>query len=145
VNEDSLVRAVRSKRMDCDSALESHLDAYRGSLTVPSFSEVHLALCCANMGWRDREVGPMKVSAIIEAFNLGAFLPLFDRQDDASFAKGEIVRYGNEHWSYTCRVIGRREVTLFASLRLDVWELFLESLDGETTGFVGESEVEAVE
>ena len=52
--------------------------------------------------------------------------------------------YGNEHLSYTCRVMGRQEVTPFAMLRLDDWELILESLDGGTTSFVGESEVEAV-
>jgi hypothetical protein len=100
------------------------------------------------MGWRDRLLdlpnGPLTVAEVIEEFGLRPFLPLFDRREGARFAKGEVVRYGNEHWSYTYRVIGRREVTPFAMLRLDDWELFLESLDGGTTGFVGESEVEAV-
>jgi hypothetical protein len=145
----SWAKAVLESWQDCDAALEHHLhENYRGPLALPSFPQVHLALCCANMDRRDRVLdrrdGPLTVAEVIEEFGLGPFLPLFDRQEGARFARGAVVRYGNEHWSYTCRVIGRREVTPFAMLRLEDWELFVETLDGETTGFVGESEVEAV-
>ena len=142
-----LVKAVRAGKCDCDSALEEHLhENYRGQLGVPPFQKVQLALCYFNMGWRDRVLdlrdGPIKVSEVIQEFGLEPFLPLFNRQEDANFKKGDVVRYGNEHWGYVCRVIGRRAVTPFAMPRFDDWEVFLETSDGETAGFVGESEVE---
>jgi hypothetical protein len=127
--------------------LEEHLhENYRGPLSTPSFSKVYLALCYFNMGWRERVLelrnGPMTVAQIIHEFGLEPFLPLFDRQEEASFGQGELVRYGNEFWGSDCRVLGRREVTPFAICRLDDWEVFIEALDGKTAGFVGESEVE---
>ena len=148
----SWVKQVQDGNCDCDSALEEHLhENYQGPLDGPSllFETVHLALCCFNMGWRDRVLdlqdGPMTAAQIIQEFGLEPFLPLFDQQEDAQFKKGEVVRFGNESWGWDCRVIGRRKVTPFALFRTADWELFLEALDGKIVGFVGESEVEPLE
>ena len=137
-----LAEAVLDGGTDCDAALEHHLhDNYRGPLEVLSITDAHLALSCANMGWRDRVVdldaGRMTVARAIEEFGLGPFLPLFDRREQARFRRGEVVRYEGR----LCRVLGRRAVTPFALPRLDGWELFVETLDGKTAAFVGESEV----
>lgn len=145
----SLVRAVRDGKYDCDSALEEHLhENYRGSLTVSSIEEVHLALCYFNMGWQNRvlDVGgdSMTVAEVVNEFGLKPFLPLFDRHEEAAFRKGDQVRWGAESWEYVGTIIGRRAVTPFAVPRFDEWEVFIESLDGESVGFVSESEVERV-
>jgi hypothetical protein len=142
----SWVELVLEGQYDCDAALEEHLwENYQGPLEVPSFSKVHLALCCFNMGERERILeladGPIAVAEVIEEFGLAPWLPLFDRREDAIFHKGDLVSYGDD----ACRVIGRREVTPFAIPRFDDWEVFVETLDGGTAGFVGESEVEPVE
>jgi len=145
-----LVKAVRAGNFDCDSALEEHLhDNYQGTLSVPDFEKVHLVLCYFNMGWRDRVLdlgnGPMPVGDIIKEFGLEPFLPLFDRKVKGSFQKGDLVRWGSESWEYVGRMIGRRAVTPLAVLRLDDWEVFIETLDGKSVGFVSESEVEPVQ
>jgi len=146
------VKQVQDGKIDCDSALEEHLhENYQGPLDGPSllFETAHLALCCFNMGRLDRVLdlqdGPMKVGQIIKEFGLEPFLPLFDQQEEALFRKGQVVRFGNESWGWDCRVIGRRAFTPFALYRTADWELFLEALDGKIVGFVGESEVEAIE
>ena len=144
-----LVEEIQDGSRDCDSALEKHLhENYRGALEIPSFPDVLLALCCFNMGWLNRVLdlrdGTMDVAEIIREFDLEPFLPLFDRHDDAVFKKGDVVHWGMESWGQVCRVIGRRQVTQFALPRVGDWELFIESLDGESLGFVDESEVNLV-
>jgi hypothetical protein len=145
------VKKVQDGECDCDSALEAHLaENYRGPLDVPAGDKVHLALCCFNrVSLRDRVLelrdGPVTVSQLIKELGLEPFCPLFDQQQEARFKMGDVVRFGNEHWGYVCRVLGRREVTPFAMLRTDDWEIFLEALDGQIVGFVGECEVEPME
>src|SRR5690349_9196745 len=87
---DALVRAVRRDKLDCDCAIEAHLnDNYQGRLAVPSLPKVWLALCSFNMGRHGRVLdlpdGPMSVGRVIEEFGLAPFLPLFDRQERAAF------------------------------------------------------------
>ncbi len=138
----ALARAVRRDLLDCDSAIQSLLNAYTGPLAVPSLPKAWLALGWHNMGWLglslDLPDGPMKVARIIEEFGLAPFLPLFDRHERACFAKGEIVLHRGEPF----RVVGSRKVTPFALCRPDGCELLIESLDGRAFGFVDESEVE---
>jgi hypothetical protein len=52
--------------------------------------------------------------------------------------KGDLVKYDD----VTCRVLKRRRVTGMAMLQTSEFEVFLESLDGEEVGWVGENEVE---
>jgi hypothetical protein len=135
-----LAKAVLEGEWTCDSALEEHLhENYRGPLAIPPYSEVHRALCYANMGWRDRVLelsdGPMTVAEIITEFGLEPFLPLYDRQEEADIRLGDPVTYDGDVY----RVVGRREVWPYAAPRTDDFELFLESEDGGTFTFVGES------
>lgn len=135
-----LARAVLRGEWTCDSALEEHLhENYRGPLAVLPHSKVHRALCFANMGWRDRVLelsdGPLSVAEVIEEYGLEPFLPLYDRLEQASIRRGDLVTYDGEDY----RVVGRREVWPYAAPRTDDFELFLEKEDGSGFTFVGES------
>ena len=138
-----LVKAVLDGRWDCNAALEEHLhENYQGPLDIPPYSRIHLAICCANMGWNDRVLdldgGPMTVAEVVKEFGLEPFLPIFDRQEEVEFRLGEFVTYDDEVY----RVVGRREVWPYAAPRFDDFELFIESEDGSTFAFVEESAVE---
>lgn len=50
---------------------------------------------------------------------------------------GDVVEYEGE----ACRVLRRRRVTPFAMLQTSVYEVFLETLEGEEVGWVAENEV----
>jgi hypothetical protein len=54
--------------------------------------------------------------------------------------KGDLVDYDD----VTCRVLKRRRVTGMAMFSTCDYEVFLETLDGDEVGFVGENEVEKV-
>src|SRR5258705_12476627 len=90
---------------DCDAVLEEHIWDYDGQLGIPSMPKVHLAICCANMGWVDRKLklldGPISVADIVKEFGLAPFLSLFDRQEGARFHKGDVVQYCNQ----ACRIL----------------------------------------
>jgi hypothetical protein len=141
-----LVKAVLEGEWTCDSALEEHLhENYRGSLAILPYSKVHRALCFANMGWWDRVLelqdGPMTVAEVIEEFGLKPFLPLYDRQEEASIRRGDLVTYDGDVY----RVVGRREVWPYSAPRTDDFELFLEREDGSGFTFVGESMLDSDE
>ncbi len=141
-----LVKTVLEGRWTCDSALEEHLhENYRGPLAILGYSNLNRALCFANMGWCDRVLepsdGPMSVAEIIEEYGLEPFLPLYDRREQASIGRGDLVTYDGEVY----RVVGRREVWPYAAPRYDDFELFLESEDGSTFTFVGESMLDSDE
>jgi hypothetical protein len=53
---------------------------------------------------------------------------------------GDLVKYDD----VTCRVLRRRRVTGFAMLQTSEYEVCLETLDGESVGWVAENEVEKV-
>lgn len=110
-------------------------------MSIPSISEVHMAICLFNSGERDRRLklpdGPMAVARIVKEFGLAPFLPQFDQFEGTEVSKGDLMLYQN----HVCRVFGRREVTPLAALRTDEFEVFVETIDGSTSGFLGESEV----
>jgi hypothetical protein len=54
--------------------------------------------------------------------------------------KGDLVKYDD----LTCRVLKRRRVSGLAMLQTADHEVFLETLDGEEMGWVGENEVESI-
>ena len=138
-----LARAVLEGEWTCYSALEEHLhENYQGPLAIPGYFEVDQALCYANMGWWDRVLeGPMTVAEIVDEFGLKPFLPLYARQENADIHLGDLVKYEGEVF----RVVGRREVWPYAAPRTDAFELFLESEDGSTFTFVGESMLDSDE
>jgi len=137
--------------MDCDGAIDQHLDEnYRGRLETPSLEMAQAALCYANRGQLDRVLdlpnGPLTVAQVIKEFGLGPFAHLLDdkepgRYQEVRYPAGTLVTF----WKNTCRVIGRRQVTMLAMPRDDDFEVYLESLDGVPMYFVGESMVGPVE
>lgn len=54
--------------------------------------------------------------------------------------KGEVVVWDDK----ACRVLKRRRVSGLAMLQTADYEVFLEALDGDEVGWVGENEVEKV-
>jgi hypothetical protein len=54
--------------------------------------------------------------------------------------KGDLVKYDD----VTCRVLKRRRVTGMAMLSTCDYEIFLEALDGQEVGWIGENEVESI-
>ena len=141
-----LAKAVLDGCWESNAALEEHLhENYQGPLDIPPYSRIHLAICCVNMGWQDRVLeldnGPLTAGEVVREFGLEPFLPLFDRQEEVEFRRGDLVAYYDEVY----RVVGRREVWPDAEFRLDDFELFIESEDGGTFAFVGESELEPLE
>jgi hypothetical protein len=54
--------------------------------------------------------------------------------------KGDLVRYDD----VTCRMLKRRRVTGMAMFSTCDYEVFLETLDGQQVGWVGENEVEKI-
>lgn len=146
----SLVNAVLREEIDCDGAIEEHLnDNYRGRLEAPSLEIVHAALCYANRGQADRLLdlpdGAMTVAQVVEEFGLEPFAPLLDdkaldRHHEIRYPVGTLV-----DWEGSCRVIGRRQVTIFAMPREDEFEVFIETQEGTPLYFVGESMVGLVE
>ena len=54
--------------------------------------------------------------------------------------KGDLVKYDD----VTCRVLKRRRVSGLAMFQTSEFEVFLEALDGEEVGWVGENELEKI-
>ena len=50
---------------------------------------------------------------------------------------GDLVEYDD----VTCRVLKRRRVSALAMLQTSEYEVYLETLDGDKVGWVGENEV----
>ncbi len=149
-NTKALIEAVLEGELTFDSALEDHLDQYRGALEIPDPEIIQVALCYANLG-RTKETidlsdGPLTVARVVEEFCLGPFAPLLDdkepdHQNEIRYPLGTLVDFSGE----VCRVIGRRRVTILAMPREDEFEVFLESLEGKPMYFVGESMADPVE
>jgi hypothetical protein len=147
----SLAKAVLNGVADCDEAIQQHLDEnYRGQVEPPSLKNVHVALCDFNRGQLDRSLdlpdGPLTVAEIVKEFVLEPFAPLLndqelDRHGEVQYPVGTLVDF----WGDTCRVIGRRRVTIQAMPREDEFEVFIENEDGTPLYFVGESMVEPLE
>ena len=147
----SLVKAVLNGVADCDEAIQRQLDDnYRGQLETPSLKIVHVALCYFNRGQLDRSLdlpdSPLTVAEIVKEFGLAPFAPLLndqepDRHGEICYPLGTLVDF----WGDTCRVIGRRRVTIQAMPREDEFEVFIENEDGTPLYFVGESMVEPLE
>lgn len=109
----------------------------------------HAAMCYFNMGQMKMKLDfpdSPTVAEVVKEYGLAPLAPLLndqkpDRNNEVRYPVGTQVEFDGDK----CRVIGRREVTIFAMPREDDFEVFLESLEGKPMYFVGESMVETVE
>jgi hypothetical protein len=141
-----LVKAVLKGEWTLDAAIEEHLhENYHGRSRRPPYSKLNLILCYWNMGWRDRVLDiwgkSTSVGEVIGEFGLEPFARLFDRKEKARIQMGDLVTYQEKVY----QMLGRREVWPFAGRHTDTFEVFIEQLDGNSSGFVGENSVERLE